>query len=858
MVRFRFARLGLVATFLLWTGLANAQTSAVLIYDTSEPAISFAADDLRAALERKGLSVGKAPLSQIAAQTAPMQVVVTTNSAALPGQPLVSGLSKEGYAIRRGAAGSSKRLWVIGNDSVGAMYAGLELAESLKVDPNLNNVAEKLVNPALATRGIKFNIPLDARSPSYADDSTSAQANIAEMWSMPYWKGFLDEMARGRYNTLSLWNLHPFPSLVKVPEYPKAALSDVKRKAGGLWNGGGTGLDMYDPKWQLDTVKKMTIDEKIAFWREVMQYAKDRGVDVSIFTWNLFVYGTENSGYGLTTSTSNATTKDYIRKSVRSLFNTYPLLAGIGVTAGENLNGLNNTQKEQWLWDSYGRGFADAVADNPNRKIKFIHRAHQATVSDITSVFNKLPGYADADPSLRFTFKYSQAHMYSTTKPLFIQQGNWLGTIPSDKRVTLEVRNDDMYYMRWGNPDFAREYLNSIPRGKVDGILIGPDGLTWGREVVSKNPDSPRQQTIDKMWYSFRIWGQLAYDPTLPNGTFQDLLAARYPEVPSGSLYTGLSSVSKILPLVTRFYWGSLDFMWYPEASMSANGYEGVQNFITPKYSPMDSKEDGQAQLLISVKEYVDGAAPNGRLNPDAAAALLEQYATSGIQSVERLNPGGNKDLSETLGDVKAMAWLGRYYAEKMRGAVDLYRYQKTNQAADLDQARAHLRNASNHWREYAAQWSSQYLPQQLGRLNKVVDMVALQASVDKDIPAGGSPSPTNAYDITSLVLVNASNGAAIRTLLPNDTINLTTLGVPSISIQALAASGTESVKFEGAGVTRVESNPPYAFLGNSGTIYTPWAPAAGTYSITASGYSANNASGTAGKPLTVKLTIVR
>ena len=71
-------------------------------------------------------------------------------------------------------------------------------------------VGDRQVNPHLANRGIKFNIPLDARTPSYSDDSTSAQANIPEMWSMDFWSRFLDEMARHRYNVLSLWSLSRF------------------------------------------------------------------------------------------------------------------------------------------------------------------------------------------------------------------------------------------------------------------------------------------------------------------------------------------------------------------------------------------------------------------------------------------------------------------------------------------------------------------------------------------------------------------------------------------------------------------------------------------------------------------------
>jgi hypothetical protein len=692
---------------------------------------------LKAALEQKNLfAVATVSPSQMTTQTEPVQVIVTTNGA-IVGQPSVTGLSKEGYAIRRVTTAGFTRWWLIGNDAPGALYAALEVADSVKIDGSLNNIVDKQLKPNLAVRGIKFNVPLDARTPSYADDSMVAQANTPEMWSMPYWQRFLDQMARNRMNSLSLWNRHPFPSMVKVPAYPNVALNNVMRKT-RLLNGGN---DAYGPDV---IVLTMTIDEKIKFWQDVMQYAQDRGVAVSIFTWNVHVYGTENAGYGLTDSPSNTTTKDYMRKSVRSLINTYPLLAGIGVTAGENLEG-SAAEKEQWVWDTYGQGYQDAVQDskdpnsafyNPTRKINFVHRAHEVNVQAITDKFQQLPGYADADSSLGFTYKYSQAHMHSSSKPLFIR--NWVTGVPAGKKVTLEVRNDDFFNVRWGDPDFARAYLNNFPdRSKINGFLMGPDGYTWGREVVSKNPDSPRQQTIDKLWYSFMIWGCLAYDPTLPNERFQALLGARYPEVASGRLYTGLSSVSKIFPLITRFFWGQYDFDWYPEASFNDNNkYLGVQAFITPTFAPMSSSVDGESQLLMSVKDHVDGQAANGRLTPVDVAAKLKQHADLGLSNVTGLNPGSNKDLKETLTDVRAMAALGLYYSEKILGAIELYRYQKdASNAVAFANAKTHLQNSSNHWKQYAAEWSSQYLPQRLGRLNAVIDMVTLQASVDKDIP---------------------------------------------------------------------------------------------------------------------------
>ena len=70
------------------------------------------------------------------------------------------------------------------------------------------------------------------------------------MWDMAFWKAYIDDLARFRYNHISLWNLHPFPSMVRVPGYEKVALDDVRSTTQTL---------------------KMTMNQKIAFWCEVMR-----------------------------------------------------------------------------------------------------------------------------------------------------------------------------------------------------------------------------------------------------------------------------------------------------------------------------------------------------------------------------------------------------------------------------------------------------------------------------------------------------------------------------------------------------------------------------------------------------------
>ena len=70
---------------------------------------------------------------------------------------------------------------VFAGDSAGLMYGGLELAEQIELNGQVNTTRS---TPYLKRRGIKFNIPLDARTPSYDDSGDAAQKNIVEMWKL--------------------------------------------------------------------------------------------------------------------------------------------------------------------------------------------------------------------------------------------------------------------------------------------------------------------------------------------------------------------------------------------------------------------------------------------------------------------------------------------------------------------------------------------------------------------------------------------------------------------------------------------------------------------------------------------------
>jgi hypothetical protein len=93
-------------------------------------------------------------------------------------------------------------------------------------------------------------------------------------------------------------------------------------------------------------------------------------------------------------------------------------------------------------------------------------------------------------------------------------------------------------------------------------------------------------------------------------------------------------------------------------------------------------------------------------------------------------------ELQETLNDIEAMAYLGRYYADKMRGAAKLAAFREDPRQRHYNQeAVAHLEDAVEEWKVYAAIVSSQYKPQLMARTH-YMDWNRILAEVEEEVLA--------------------------------------------------------------------------------------------------------------------------
>jgi len=671
----------LLALVLLVFCSCETKNKTVTIYFTKTPQTEFAVEEIKSALLEKALN------SEITDDTN-ADIIISVSESEI--------LNEEGFSIK-----NSDRVTITASATAGAMYGALELAEQIRLF-GLDSIRETTQNPHMEMRGTKFNIPLDVRTPSYTDPCDAAQNNIPEMWSFEFWKEYIDNMARYRFNYISLWSLHPFPSLVKAPGYEDVALVDVHRST-VEWRENyalqGTGFDAPEILNNPEIVKQISMDEKIEFGKKVMAYGKSRNVDFYVITWNIFVNGTEGK-YGITDDIDNEITRDYFRKSIKEMFVTYPDLAGIGLTTGENMHGAGFEEKEDWAFTTYAQGVLDAADEMPNRKFKLIHRQHQAGAKDIAEKFKPVIEHENIE--FLFSFKYAQAHVMSATQQPFHE--GFVKDIEGMKTIWT-LRNDDNYYYRWGAPDFVREFIQNIPYEVSRGFYYGSDQWIWGREFTMKSEmaETPRQIEVVKHWYHWMMWGRLGFNPELGNERFVAVLQNRFPEVHAEKLFEAWQQASMIYPTTTGFHWGSLDFQWYIEGCKSRPGYaqnetgfHDVNRFIN---LPPHKKSGFQ-----SIPDYVKMVTSEGETNlktPVEVSEKLHNLTNSALDIVAGFGDVENKELIITLHDIKTMASLGKYYAHKIAGSTQLALYRETGDKKYQEDAIAELEKALYAWKKY-------------------------------------------------------------------------------------------------------------------------------------------------------------
>lgn len=639
-----------------------------MVYDKASPQARYAAGVLGKSLAAKGYTLSGAQ--------AAMVVRLSINA---------KQLGEEAYTIKA----NGKSIAVTGGDARGMIYGSLALAEDLRNGTRLEAVQLKGEKPHYLFRAVKFDLPWDTYRHSDALD-----LHYATCRDLNYWKAFLNMMAQNRLNALSLWNLHPYTFMIRPKNFSEASpFTPAQLK-----------------EWQ-------------ALYHGIFGLAKERGIDVYIIPFNIFVSPEFSKAHHVNTDNlqhdffvkgdTSALVKRYTRECVTQMLQEYPEITGMGFTLGEGMGGMTPQEREDWMAKTIIEGMRLS-----GRKGKFIHRIPFSSTTGslgVTSTETERLTRKELETQGRLSFlqppvfadlKYNCSHAPSTPKLIKVHGGKLYDTYfkpeSSGYKITWTASNEDFFCLRWGVPDFIRSHIATNNQSYVGGYMIGSETYIPAKDFFAK-PGLARnwQWAFERQWLFYKLWGRLLYNPQTPDAVFEAEFIHRYGKA-GRNLLTAFSLACKTPLRLGSLFDFAMDLTLYEESFMALDDkvkqveYISVDRLI---HQPVTDPD------YVSVADYVKATASGtsfakNKMTPPVLSAMLEQDCNGALQLVKNINTSTNSALPFEVADVKAWANMGLHFAEKLKGAVALQTYRTKGGEENKEAAVRHLEKALKYWDE--------------------------------------------------------------------------------------------------------------------------------------------------------------
>lgn len=308
----RRIRVGWLAAWLvaLTTGLGSGLSDAVPrpgpgmrveihVPSDSGPRVRYGVERLQKVLRTLGCEVGFSN----AAPARPVLHVWLEPPQRVTGVP-------ESFAIERLADG-----WRLqGEDATGLLYACLELAERFR-RAGEGPAARWVESPSMRLRGVCVGLQKPTILPGrQVYEYPWTPELFPWLYDRGLWTEFLDFLAQQRFNTLYLWNGHPFGSIVRVPEYPEGV-----------------------------EVSPEVFARNVELMRWLASECDRRGIWLVVMFYNILLPRPLAETHGLPTQLDrpHPVAADYTRRAIARFIESYPHV-GLLVCLGEALQGTEH------------------------------------------------------------------------------------------------------------------------------------------------------------------------------------------------------------------------------------------------------------------------------------------------------------------------------------------------------------------------------------------------------------------------------------------------------------------------------------------------------------------------------------
>ncbi|MGF7140591.1 alpha-d-galacturonidase [Roseimarinus sediminis] len=644
-----------------------------IVVDHPDEAVSFAANKLAASLNSIGYRA----------------TVVEGNQ--LEGSKLSVSLQLDKSGFKQGAneafhVGTSEQGLVIsGSDPSGVLYGCIELIERIEKDGQLPVEIDYTDQPDMVLRGTCIGLQKTEYLPGRdVYEYPYTPENFPWFYDKQHWIDYLDMMVENRYNSLYLWNGHPFASLVKLDEYPYAVEVDE------------------------ETFKKN--EEVFAFLTEE---AEKRGIWVIQMFYNIIVSKPFAEHHELETQERGRpiipVISDYTRKSVAAFIEKYPHV-GLMVCLGEAMNTYEDDV--EWFTETIIPGVRDGMeALGITEEPPIVLRGHDTDAAMVMEA--ALPLYKN----LYTVYKYNGESL-TTYEP----RNQW-ASIPKSLSELGSVHISNVHILanlepfRYGSPDFIQKSTKAMRDIQgANGLHLYPQTSYWDWPYTADKAE-PRILQIDRDWMWYETWGRYAWD----------MDRDRQGEIEHFSERLG------------DFYGSNKE-----QGNNILVAYE-ESGEIAPKLLRRFGISDGNRQTLLLgmfmsqlvnpfkwnvYQSYLDSNGPEGEILVDWARKewkgephigetppqIIEEVLQHGEKAVEAIDKAAksvseNKDEFDRLrNDMYCYRETARFFAEKVKAAQYVLRYKYSADVADLEKALPHLEKSVEHYGELVKLTQNHYL----------------------------------------------------------------------------------------------------------------------------------------------------
>jgi hypothetical protein len=455
--------------------------------------------------------------------------------------------------------------------------------------------------------------------------------------------------------------------------------------------------------------------------------AKERGIQPFIVNWNIAVSPEFAKNYGVRErNDTSEIVRRYTREVVAQVIDEYPDLAGIGITLADwmsnftsgnsSLPQMTPKDREDWIEQTVVAGIKAA-----SRPVKFLHRS---VLSSDPSEMRRVISNAHLPDTTLVEVKFNWSHGHSTPTLALTHDshsgktddGYW-NPLPENYRIEWMIRNEDIFILRWGQPDFIRKHIAKNTAPYVNGYFVGSEGYIPAKDF-SHNAGTHKtwDYAFEKQWLFYMLWGRLLYDPSTSDQVFETAFDKRYPINKGSLLFKAFSSASQMPLRLASFHGATWDYTLYSEgflAPFPSNGglHDTVSSFIS-----IDELIDHPVldPDYISIPDFIKWTnekkkIPADKITPLSLADSLEADSRIVLNIAERLRHGAQNTLTCELDDLEAWAYLSSYFSDKLRAGVALQMYRVTGAKEEQRKAIQLLTGCLMKWEKISTITSKHY-----------------------------------------------------------------------------------------------------------------------------------------------------